>query len=149
MRTVILMRHGQAEPYQTDDAARRLTSKGIAEVQSVAEQLLALDLQPGKILASTYQRALQTAELIGGVTGKSSEIEQEALFTPEADPRLAVDYLEAIEAKTTLVACHMPIVSYMLLLLSQGQVQWSFPTAGAAVLVARDQGWHVLKTLQP
>lgn len=149
MRTLILMRHGQAEPYQTDDAARRLTSKGIAEVQSVAEQLLALDIRPNKILASSYQRALQTAELISGVIGQGREIEQETLFTPEADPRIAVNYLEAIEAKTTLVSCHMPIVSYMLLLLSQGQMQWSFPTAGAAVLVARDQGWHVLKTLQP
>ena len=70
MRTLILMRHGQAEPYQTDDAARRLTSKGIAEVQSVAEQLLALDIRPNKILASSYQRALQTAELISGVIGQ-------------------------------------------------------------------------------
>lgn len=149
MRTLVLMRHGQAEAQAASDASRRLTGHGILEVRSSARQLQRMAVQPAVVITSSYLRALQTGELVLGECAPRARLESDSMFTPEADAQSAVDYLLARSEPTLLIACHMPIVAYMMMLLTNGRQQWAFPTAGAAVLQGEGLAWRVVQKIQP
>jgi phosphohistidine phosphatase len=112
---LILVRHGEAEPYQSNDAGRSLTTKGIAQAKSIAQQVLA-KYQPDLLVVSPYKRAQQTAAAFQQkLTHIPFHVADE--ITPNADPRAALDALSILAsqyaAKCILVVCHMSVVAYM------------------------------------
>lgn len=66
-KTIYLMRHAEAEPYQDDDHARNLTAKGIEQADSIAKQLVAYNINPGRFLISDANRTVQTFKRLKAV----------------------------------------------------------------------------------
>jgi phosphohistidine phosphatase len=60
---IYLLRHGDAEPGDGDDAARRLTAKGEEQARAAGAALVALGAQIDTCLASPRVRAAETARL--------------------------------------------------------------------------------------
>ncbi|MEZ4294521.1 MAG: histidine phosphatase family protein [Polyangiaceae bacterium] len=80
------MRHGAAEDVSSSgrDADRELTPAGMAAVRRVALALRAAGGPPlGRIIASPYARAQQTAEIIQSVLGPHLPIETHEDLTPD------------------------------------------------------------------
>jgi phosphohistidine phosphatase len=65
MKTLYVLRHGQAAPEQDADTdhARELTARGRGEVRRAAAALLERGKPPSLVLSSSATRARQTAEL--------------------------------------------------------------------------------------
>ncbi|WP_404390663.1 phosphohistidine phosphatase SixA [Pseudoalteromonas phenolica] len=136
MKTILIMRHGEAVPMQADDAARELTPRGISQANEMALWLKA-HFQPQAILVSPFIRAQQTAEQVKK-HNQVSYFEVCNDIVPSGDARFAIDYLETLmslnpELDTWLLVAHMPIVSYLVDQLSSGDMP-IFSTAGVAVI---------------
>lgn len=116
---LILLRHGQAEPYRLDDASRALVAQGRAEVARSAAFLAARECVPTALLASPYRRAQQTAEIIREQMALSQVLGVESLLVPDADVVQAGALLAATldtlaagpQRPVLLVATHMPLVA--------------------------------------
>ncbi|WP_404339056.1 phosphohistidine phosphatase SixA [Pseudoalteromonas mariniglutinosa] len=136
MKTILIMRHGEATPMQADDAARQLTLVGHQEV-SIMARWLKQHYQPDALVVSPYTRAQQTAnEVTADIALKFTETCGD--ITPEGSPQVAADYLETLialhpECDTWLVVAHMPIVSYLVDQLSVGNMP-IFNTGAVALL---------------
>ncbi|HEX4911683.1 MAG TPA: histidine phosphatase family protein [Permianibacter sp.] len=116
---LILLRHGQAEPYRLDDASRALVAQGEAQVARSAAFLAAQGYVPTALLASPYRRAQQSAECIQQQLALSQPISRESLLVPDADVvqtgALLAATLESLMAgpqrPVLLAASHMPLVA--------------------------------------
>ena len=112
---LILVRHGEAEAYQANDAVRNLTERGVAQAHSSAQQVLA-KYHPDLFVVSPYKRAQQT---MSAFQKKLSHVPLHVLdsITPDADPRVALDALSMLmsqySAKCIVVVCHMNVIAYM------------------------------------
>jgi phosphohistidine phosphatase len=112
---LILIRHGEAEPYQSDDAGRNLTARGVSQAQWTTQQVLA-QYSPDLFIVSPYRRAQQTLlsfqDQLPNIPVKTMDS-----ITPDADPRLALDQLSMLTSKYAaqciVVVCHMNIIAYM------------------------------------
>lgn len=60
---IYLLRHGEAEDGNGDDAARRLTAKGERQARGAGEALAALTIEVDACLTSPKARAAKTARL--------------------------------------------------------------------------------------
>jgi phosphohistidine phosphatase len=60
---IYLLRHGDAEPHNGDDAARRLTAKGERQSEAAGQALAALGAGIDACLTSPKVRAVDTARL--------------------------------------------------------------------------------------
>jgi phosphohistidine phosphatase len=74
---IYLLRHGDAEPGDGDDAARRLTAKGERQARAAGEALVALGANLDACLTSPKLRALQTARLACEALGLEPEVNEE------------------------------------------------------------------------
>ena len=72
-----LLRHGDAEDGDGDDAARRLTSKGERQSEAAGRALAALDVNLDACLASPKLRAMDTARIACRELGIEPEAEDE------------------------------------------------------------------------
>jgi phosphohistidine phosphatase len=75
--TLILLRHGDAQDGDGDDAARRLTPKGKRQAEAAGEALAALGTEIDVCLASTRVRAAETALLACRALGVEPELTDE------------------------------------------------------------------------
>ncbi|MBB1384648.1 phosphohistidine phosphatase SixA [Pseudoalteromonas sp. SG45-5] len=136
MKTILIMRHGEATPMQADDAARNLTQLGHTEAEKMGLWLSKVH-QPDALLVSPYIRAQQTAQNVAkNNTFKFSETTSD--LVPEGKSQIAADYLETLiaahpQCNTWLVVAHMPIVSYLVDQLSSGDMP-IFNTGAVAVI---------------
>ncbi|ALQ07633.1 MULTISPECIES: phosphohistidine phosphatase SixA [Pseudoalteromonas] len=136
MKTILIMRHGEATPMQADDAARNLTQTGHTEAEKMG-LWLAKHYPPDALLVSPYIRAQQTAENVAkNAEFKFSETCSD--IVPEGKPQIAADYLETLiaahpQCNTWLVVAHMPIVSYLVDQLCPGNMP-IFNTGAIAVI---------------
>ena len=136
MKTILIMRHGEAMPMQADDAARQLTQHGHQEAAKMGQWLKSQHMPTG-LLVSPYIRAQQTAAEVK--INNSFSFEQSCQdIVPEGNPQIAADYLETLiamhpECNTWLLVAHMPIVSYLVDQLCPGNMP-IFNTAAVAVI---------------
>jgi len=70
---IYLLRHGDAEPGDGDDAARRLTAKGEDQARAAGAALAALGARIDACLTSPRVRAAETARLACAVLGIEPE----------------------------------------------------------------------------
>jgi phosphohistidine phosphatase len=105
---VWLLRHGEAEPKARTDAERNLTEAGRLEVERAAAHLQEQPLQV--ILASPYQRAQQTAEIVRQALGFTGPVETVPWLTPDTDPTDAMLYLDRRPEQHLLLVTHQPFV---------------------------------------
>lgn len=112
---IILVRHGEAEAYQANDAVRNLTARGVVQANSTAEQVLE-KYHPDLFVVSPYKRAQQT---MSAFQKKMPLVPLQVLdgITPDADPRAALDVLSLLKAQHSaqcmVVVCHMNVIAYM------------------------------------
>lgn len=102
-----LMRHGEAEPYRTDDASRALTQTGRASVS--AKQSLLPDVD--SLIVSPYLRALQTADILvaDGLNVKHRQVDERV--TPDCPLGPIVDELIDSSLNAQLIVAHNPLLS--------------------------------------
>ncbi|AOT07386.1 phosphohistidine phosphatase SixA [Pseudoalteromonas luteoviolacea] len=136
MKTILIMRHGEAGPMQADDAARLLTERGKVQAFEMGKWL-SQSYQPNALLVSPYSRAQQTAEAVKQ-SNEFAYTETCNDVIPSGNASFAVDYLETLISMNEaldnwLIVAHMPIVSYMVDQLVPGEMP-IFPTAGVAVI---------------
>ena len=74
---IYLLRHGDAEDGDGDDAARRLTAKGERQAASAGSAVLALGAEVGACLTSPKVRALETARIACQALGLTPEVAAE------------------------------------------------------------------------
>ena len=86
---IYLLRHGDAEDGDGDDAARRLTPKGERQAEAAGEALAALGAEIGACLASTRVRAADTARLACRALGVEPELTDALRGGPFDGPALA------------------------------------------------------------
>jgi phosphohistidine phosphatase len=74
---IYLLRHGDAEDGDGDDAARRLTAKGERQAEAAGRALAAIGVELGACLTSPRVRAAETARLACGPLGLEPEAAEE------------------------------------------------------------------------
>jgi phosphohistidine phosphatase len=75
-----LVRHGKAEVGTGDDHERRLTPDGAKRIETEAQVIRKLGVQPARIFSSPRVRARQTAEIIASALGMGIEIDEAVNF---------------------------------------------------------------------
>ncbi|WP_416137537.1 phosphohistidine phosphatase SixA [Halomonas sp. HK25] len=134
---LLILRHGQAGPGRPD-AERALTGQGRREVARMAAWLAEReDLAGLHLLASPYERAQQTAAILGEAL--AAPVETLPIITPDDDPAAVADWLLARpEGRPLVMVSHMPLVGALTGLLVEGRADRgpSFPTAAVAELEA-------------
>lgn len=125
-----LLRHGDAtQPnWYANDATRPLTKQGNKEAQQAATALQRLGVEPDRIIASPYVRALQTAETVAQLLLPTQAVEQSEAIVP-AGP--FTDLLDSFtpeqEHETILIVSHMPTVGELAGWLIWGNPQTTLP----------------------
>ncbi len=74
---IYLLRHGDAEAGDGDDAARRLTTKGERQARAVGRALARLEVSIDACLTSPKRRALETARLACEPLGIEPELSEQ------------------------------------------------------------------------
>lgn len=69
MFSLYVLRHAEAEPHASSDAARALTEKGHAQATRVGRFLVEHGLRPSLILHSPFRRTLETAQRVAHELG--------------------------------------------------------------------------------
>ena len=121
---IILMRHGQAQPFQRDDANRALTAEGELQAQQSAAWLINHGYQIDALFVSPYKRAQQTAYFIAQTF--DVPITNCECITPDDDALAAFEWLDDLmlpESATIAMVCHMPIVARLAALLTGESLQ--------------------------
>ena len=108
-----LLRHADAESVRTTDQARELTPVGQRQAETVGAFCQRQGLQPDLVLASPYQRTVQTAEAVaralGGVT-----LQHEPFLASGMDPQAAFDGLQGYGwAGSLLLVGHQPDIGQL------------------------------------
>lgn len=136
-----ILRHGEAEPRKTTDAARELTRHGRKEAHAAGEYLARHAGAKLVVLASPYVRAQQTAaavlhELAGLHELKPHKIPLHTVdwCTPDDDPAKALDHLALREEAELLLVSHMPLVSALTSLLVSGDLRAGPPMHTASLV---------------
>lgn len=118
-----LLRHGQAEPSASSDAARRLTGKGHRDVKSVARQFRQLGLELDHCLCSPYVRAQETARDFLDLVAPDLEVTLQAVLTPDHRASAVMEALAALPATArVLLVSHNPLMSELQSLLVEGSI---------------------------
>jgi phosphohistidine phosphatase len=108
---IFILRHGEAEPYRTDDASRRLTQKGINDTQHIINANFDSLSSINTIYASPLVRAQQTAAIAGKLL-KQQIVTMESL-EPEANPDEVFAVLQTITEEKILLVSHLPLVGIL------------------------------------
>jgi phosphohistidine phosphatase len=148
---VYLIQHGESK-YEEEDPQRRLTDKGIGEVQNVASFLRPLKLAVDAIWHSGKARAQQTGELLAeAVWARDSVIQREGLG-PKDKVATTKEALEQAGGDVMIVG-HLPFLGKLVALLVTGSeaneiVEFQF---GSVVCIERrdDGKWKVAWMITP
>lgn len=109
---IFILRHGQAEPYQTSDSARRLTKKGVADTHKVLTEKLLVMSEVDAIWASPFVRAQQTAAIASELFKK--ELQTTHHLEPEASLDELLAWLQELNQEAVvLLVSHLPLVGML------------------------------------
>ncbi|UYG02487.1 phosphohistidine phosphatase SixA [Halomonas sp. LR3S48] len=131
---LFLMRHGEAAPGHPD-RERKLSDRGLAEAERMANWLGRQALEGARLYASPYLRACQTASPVARTLGVEPEVLP--IITPDDSPAVVCDWLLSLEGDIPIVlVSHMPLVGALTALLVEGRADRgiAFPTAAVAEL---------------
>ena len=107
-----ILRHGIAVPPGTPgikDEDRPLTKDGKRKMKAIAEGMLAIKLQLGRILSSPYVRARETAEIVGQVFGLKIELWKPLI--PSGNPHQLISHLVKVHEDNVLLVGYEPHLS--------------------------------------
>jgi len=143
---VYLVQHGESKS-EEEDPQRRLTDKGIGEVQNVADFLRPLKLAVDAIWHSDKARAQQTGELLAGAVMARDGLVQREGLGPKDQVASKKELLEQTGSDLMIVG-HLPFLGKLVALLVTGSekneiVEFQF---GSVVCIERrdDGKWKVV-----
>jgi phosphohistidine phosphatase len=113
---IYLLRHGIAEEGRPGgrDSERALTSEGREKLRRVLKRAHDAGVRPGVILASPYQRAVETAQLAAEALEYRGEIVKTQALVPDASPQNVWDEIRSRRSEEAiLLASHEPLMSSM------------------------------------
>ncbi|WP_347329541.1 phosphohistidine phosphatase SixA [Marinimicrobium locisalis] len=114
MKTLFIMRHGQAEPRAASDSERTLTQRGEADVHqmitSLTDELVGLE----HVWTSPYRRARQTAAIVNEVLDRGAEPVLTDLLVPEAGVEPLCEQIQTCQESSLMLVSHMPLVGELL-----------------------------------
>ncbi len=135
MKTLFIMRHGQAETRASSDAERALTARGEKDVERMADALTTELAELDQLWVSPYRRARQTAAIVNGALGRGAEPVVTELLTPDADLEALCAQLQACEEEHLLLVSHMPLVGDLIHYLTGAEPgRYTMGTASVACL---------------
>jgi phosphohistidine phosphatase len=112
MKTIILMRHAQAEPGagQVKDFDRPLTSKGRKDAEKIAQYIQNNFGKPGMIYSSPAVRTMATAGFLHKLTGTPLKPVDDFYH---ADASLFTEFIHALDEsiETVVITGHNPTIS--------------------------------------
>ena len=148
---VYLVQHGQSKS-EEEDPQRRLTDRGIGEVQNISDFLRPLKLGVDAVWHSGKTRAQQTAELLAeNVSARNCVVKREGLG-PKDEVATTKQALEKAAGDVMIVG-HLPFLGKLVGLLVTGSeaneiVEFQF---GSVVCIERrdDGKWKVAWMITP
>ena len=117
---IYVLRHGDAEERREDlaEADRKLTPKGMRDVQRVVRLAAAVGITPELVLTSPYVRALDSAQIAVGVLQPKPALEKTEDLLPHIRPEQVWNLLRThSRAKGILLSGHEPQLSRLVALL--------------------------------
>lgn len=131
MKTLILMRHGQAVTAAVD-RTRELSATGVEQCRGVGAQLLDAGITLDRVLCSPATRARRTAELVAEGVRFAGAIENlELLYQADVG-----DYEDVLlgtpdAVNTLLIVAHNPTISDFATRIERSRI--GFPPAGFCI----------------
>jgi len=119
---LFLLRHGDAEPSATSNDGRQLTEAGHEEIASVARQFASRNLKIDCCFVSPSLRAQQTAKTFLSLIFDPPEPVTVGLLSPNQRAAQAIEFLGNSTDENILLVSHNPILSELLALLTNGNV---------------------------
>lgn len=108
---IFILRHGQAEAYQANDASRRLTEKGQIDTELMIKQQVIQLQNIDSIWASPLVRAQQTAKIAATILNKTVETREH--LEPEANVQQLLAQLQSAGLQSVLLVSHLPLVGIL------------------------------------
>lgn len=142
-RVLVIMRHGKAEAFATEDHRRRLTERGRRQATAAGEWLAEQGIIPTEAFVSSATRTRQTWQALVAGSGTPAEAQvEDAVYSADADSALDVLRAAPPEAEVLLYIGHNPTAASLAHLLDDGDpdpeafrgMSAGFPTAAIAVL---------------
>ncbi len=128
MKTIWIMRHGEASWKADSDQQRELTAGGRQQIASVTEKLALSGAF--HVWVSPYLRAQQSSdEFLKNSMVELVEKREESMITPDSDPAMLVELIEASDFSRLLLVSHMPLVARLTQLLTRDDRIGGFQTA--------------------
>ncbi|WOD07166.1 phosphohistidine phosphatase SixA [Marinomonas sp. GJ51-6] len=109
LKRLYVLRHGHAVPYSySQDAQRKLTEKGVAQVISTAEAFVKKAEHLDVVFVSPYLRAQQTAKTFLATLGESVEVKDCPEITPDGRVVNVAAWLGEQDDNAILLVTHQP-----------------------------------------
>lgn len=136
-----LIRHGACEGMEVPDTDRQLTPEGLADIEKIAQRIIAVSEPPKHLLSSPFKRAVQTATCFQ--TGWNVSIECHDWLLPSTAPSQVIAQLQAYAGDDCALVGHLPNLGLLL-----GSLVWGTPAK--EVVIPRGGAAHlVLETVEP
>jgi phosphohistidine phosphatase len=132
-----ILRHGQAEPFNSSDFTRELTAKGQADAAALGRHLSKQGLSIDRALVSPLLRTQQTFAAFTKKFGEIAHSDTE-LLRSESDVietvKFLADFCQQKSPEALLLVSHQPLVSSLISYLITGSMQeaYSYPMAPAS-----------------
>jgi phosphohistidine phosphatase len=142
MKTLLILRHGKAEPHNEDDKDRSLTDKGVREARQagkkIGEKLAPVDL----FVASDAMRAAQTARIAAEAASYMAPID----FRDEIYDASLTDLIDVIHsipesAQTVVLVGHNPGLEELASYLTGKSYDECALSTGALVKIDLPEDW--------
>jgi phosphohistidine phosphatase len=148
---VYLVQHGESKS-EEEDPQRRLTDKGIGEVQKVANFLHPLKLAVDAIWHSGKARAEQTGELLAEAVGARDRVVQREGLGPKDKVATTKEALQQAGDDVMIVG-HLPFLDKLVAVLVTGSEEneiVEFRFGSVVCIERRDDGkWKVAWMVRP
>lgn len=149
MKTLYVLRHGQAAPEGEagTDHERRLTPRGHAEAQRAAEYVSGRAKPPSLVLASSAERARQTADRCMAFLPGADLMLMDGLYLAESPKYLAALAARAEPHEAVLVVGHNPGLEALIYALTNRSEHLA--TASLAEIALGIAAWTELSDVAP
>ncbi len=144
MKTIFIVRHGEAEPHQVKpDFDRELVTAGVLASRRVAEWLRESCKRPGIFLSSPAPRALETAEEFADAfeVPRKDICTNRILYDGDGDDFIPLVTCLDDAVDTVLIFGHNPSISRFASLLARGYTA-SIPKSGVVEVTFEVDQWR-------
>lgn len=147
-----LVRHGKAE-FGPDDAKRRLSARGRADIEAMADHLKSQEISVSRIVHSTLVRAHETAQILAAAIAPGVKLEERDGLEPWGDVK-AFAKLAQEWGEDTMVCGHEPFMGEAVSHLITGDAHAGAVAVktGSVMALARNPygpGWQLRWMLKP